>query len=267
MKTTKRRKEARTGTRSVKKVPRNRPKPNYLMLFAVFVASVAISGGISYALKTPALNVKEVNIRGVRYCGEDAVSGAAKPALGKNICLLRKSPIVARIRRLSEVEDVKIGRVFPDKVWIRVRERRACAVVSYGNSCCLVQSDGLVFHQVEGPVKGLPVISVSRECPLEVGRKSGSVDVGYALEALKLAGDKAIKVDKISVDHEGDMCLNMESDFFVKLGQPDDMAKKMSLLRRTLDCKPAFAREASYVDLSCPSAVVWKPRMTAQAAL
>ncbi|MCL4499690.1 MAG: hypothetical protein M1335_05560, partial [Chloroflexi bacterium] len=84
---------------------------------------------------------------------------------------------------------------------------------------------------------------------------------------LKLACDGRIKVDKISIDHAGDMCLNMESDFYVKLGQPDDIARKMKLLHSVLVCRPSIAREARYIDLSSPSAPVWKPKMTAQAAL
>ncbi|MCL4499689.1 MAG: FtsQ-type POTRA domain-containing protein, partial [Chloroflexi bacterium] len=157
MKSTKNRKDTRRPTRSARKVPQNKIKPNYMLLFSMFAASIVVSGGISYALHTPSLNVKEITIQGVHLCREDGVSAMAKPALGGNILLLHKSPIVARIRRLSEVRDVTMGRVFPDKVWIRVRERKAYAMFTDGRDFYMAQSDGLVFHKAEGPVKGLPI--------------------------------------------------------------------------------------------------------------
>jgi hypothetical protein len=58
----------------------------------------------------------------------------------------------------------------------------------------------------------------------------------------------------------------MDSGFYVKLGQPDDIARKMSLLRSALAYRPSIAREAIYIDLSLPSAPVWRPKVVAQNA-
>ncbi len=44
----------------------------------------------------------------------------------------------------------------------------------------------------------------------------------------------------------------MGSDFCAKLGQPDDIALKMSLLRNALVHRPSIVREGGYIDLSLP---------------
>ncbi|MGB9619601.1 MAG: cell division protein FtsQ/DivIB, partial [Armatimonadota bacterium] len=111
-----------------------------------------------------------------------------------------------------------------------------------------------------GPVRGLPLVSVARCGPVQLGQKCVSADVANAVEVLKYARKCELLVAKISVDPLGDMCLNMGGGFYVKLGQPDDVARKMSILRATLTCRPSIAKEAAYIDLSCPSAPVWKPK-------
>ena len=252
--------------RVTRKVPRNRRRPNYFRLFCWFLFSAVISGAVAYALCTPTLNVKEVQIRGVRLADQAAVEKAAETALGHNILLLRKSPILSRIVRLPEVERVKMGRRFPDKLWIRVWERKPDAILTDSRTYCMAQDDGFMFHTVDGPVDKVPLIVLAQCGPLKPGQTACSPAAASALEVLKCARQEQLKTSKISVDPRGDICLNMGSDFYVKLGQPDEIAGKMSLLRRALIYKPSIAKQALYIDVSCPSAPVWRPKVMAQAA-
>lgn len=264
MSNTGRKRGVRRGTRVVRKrVPRNRPKPNYLLLFWVFLVSAMISGSGSFALHTPSLVIKEVKISGVRLADRKIVEKTAKSALGQNILMLKKSPVISKINTLREVSEVKMGRTFPNKVWIRVWERKPAAVLTDNSKFFLVQDNGFMYHQVNGPQKGVPTLSVAGCGVIKAGLRSGSEDVKSGLEALRYAHRSKIRIVKISVDPDGDMCLNMGSGFYVNLGQSDDIAKKMSLLRSALACKPSLVREAAYIDISCPSAPVWKPRRAA----
>lgn len=248
-------------------VPRNKPRPNYWLLFKCLCLSIVLAGTATYALKTPDLTIREVKIYGVKLADRASVERAGKAALGQSILLLRKSPIKDDIRRLCEVKQVKMGRRFPDRVWIRVWERKPDAVLTDGRRLCLIQADGFMFHYARKPIKGLPLIILLDGCHLQPGRKVKVTDTSTraALEALDCAKHENLKLDKISIDRLGDMCLNMGSAFYVKLGQPDDTGKKLSLLRKALAYKPSLAEDAAYIDLSCPSAPVWKPRVVAQA--
>ena len=249
-----------------KRVPRNRRRPNYLRLLCWFSVSAVVSGAVAYALCTPSLDIKEIQIRGVRLADRSAVEKAAKTALGHNILLLRKSPTLSRIARLHEVKRVKMGRRFPNELWIRVWERKPDVVLTDTRTYCMAQDDGFMFHAVKGPVDKVPLIEVAKcEC-LKPGNVASTPAVLHALDVLACARKEQLKTSKISVDHRGDICLNMGSDFYVKLGQPDEIARKMSLLRRALIYKPSMAKQALYIDLSCPSAPVWKPKVMAQAA-
>ncbi len=228
--------------------------------------SLILSGFITYALQTPNLAVKKVKVKGVNLCDRQIIDKYATSMEGKNILSLSKAKVCSAILGVSEVKKVKIGRSLPDKMWVQIIERKPTAVVSDGHSFCMIQGDGLFFHRTTGPAKNIPLIEISKDEVLKPGRKTSSSKVESALEVVKLARSKKLKISKISIDHDGDMCLNMVSGFYVKLGQPDNIARKMSLLRSAIVYRPSIEGEAQYIDLSCPSAPVWKPKADARNA-
>ena len=249
-----------------RRVRRNRPKLNYGLLAWIFVAAALVAGGVSYAFQTPELQIREVKISGVCLADAAAVKRAAKPALGTNILLLRKSPIVRDISKINEVAEVQVGRSFPNGVWVKVREKKASAVLANGCRYAMLRDDGFAFHAAKGPVKGIPTLEVAGCRRVKQGQLCCSQTVNCALEVAREARKRRLPVSKISVDHAGVICLNMEGGFYVKLGQPDDISRKMSLLRTALIRKPSLVRDAAYIDVSCPDAPVWKPRTSAGSA-
>lgn len=246
--------------RNVKRKQRNRKKPNYRLLLKLFLLSIFVSGLGSYVMQTPALAVREVQIKGVRLTDKARVEEIAGSALGRNILLVDTSGISRRVRALHEVERVSVGRSLPGRVCIQVIERKPAAVIDSPDTRCMIQNDGLAFHAVDGPVAGVPTIQIASCGCVKEGRKVTSRCVDAALEAIKIARHESLPVAKISVDPIGDMCLNMEGGYYVKLGQPDEIARKMSMLRTVLVCKPSIAREAAYIDLSSPPGCAWKPK-------
>lgn len=253
--------------RSPKRIPPNTRKPNYKRLAVVFLTSIVAACGVSFALRTPALRIKSISVTGVKLADIEAVRDAAKYVLGKNLILARKSPAIGRISKISEVASVSMGRVFPDGMWVEVRERKPFAVLTVGSKYYMVQSDGLVFHELRDPEPGLPLVEICDIGQVRLGEIPPCRDISFVLEALKAACHEGICVEKISIDHAGNICLNMESNFCVKLGQPDEIPGKLSQVHRALVGRPSLAQEAAYIDVSCPSAMVWKPKSSAQVAL
>lgn len=241
-------------------VPKNRKKPNILFIFSLFAICVTLSGGVTFALRTPKLQVAEIDIKGIGICDKAQIETIARSALGRNILVLRKSPILGKLRSVSQIEHVKMGRYLPGKVWIRVWEHRPDAVLTDGSSWWLIKDNGLVFHKTDCPPNGVPVLWVQSCEQIKIGERCADARVESALEALKCGRDEGLQLGKISVDPRGDMCLNMGSGFYVRFGQPDEIARKMALLKSALVYRPSIANEALYIDVSCPAAPVWRPK-------
>jgi len=252
-----------SASRAARKKTLNRRRANFKLLARLFCLSAGLGLAVSYAVQAPALVVKEIRVSGIHYADRAAVHSAAKTALGGNILLLRKGHVATAIERVSEVESVTIRRSLPCSVQVELTERRPHASLVWNGSYYLLQSDGLAFHAMKSPAVGLPVIKVAQCAQAKVGKACSGSGVRSALTIVKLARERRLNVAKISVDRLGDICLNMGSGFYVKLGQPEEMARKMTLLQKALAYKPSLARDAAYIDLSCPTACVWKPKVGA----
>lgn len=257
---------SRSRHRAGKRTPRNTQRPNFKMLLGLFAMTAAFSCGVSYALQTPLLLVKQIRVDGVQLVKKDAVTSAAQYALKRNILLVSKGAALKKIGAISEVENVRMGRTFPDKLWIRVQERKPSAVITDGSNFFLAQADGYVFHKVDGPVKGIPTISLCNSEVLKLGSQASSPDAKDALEALKCARKSGVAVDKISIDRDGNICLNMDSNFYVKILQPEDIAKNVMLVHTVLVRRPSIPKEMDYMIIS-PNAVQVMPKRQAQAAI
>ncbi len=194
----------RRVTRVARRAPKNKAKRNYARLFLIFLLSCALSGSITYALHSPSLLVKAVRVSGVRLSDAGVVRRICRRAVGQNILLLQKSPIIRDIASLSEVKSVRMRRSFPNRVWVDVRERRPDAVITDGSSCALAEADGYLFHLVNTPPAGLPrsfsglPLLVVAGCDVKTGRVVSSTGARYAFEVLRRAKLQRLSVSKIS---------------------------------------------------------------------
>ncbi len=258
------RKGAQYGTRSARKVPRNTMKPNLGVLAGMFFLSIIVSCAAAFVLQTPILAIKKITITGLRFSDKKVVNAAAQYLREKNILLVGKGPALKKIGSLSEVADVKIGRTLPDKIWIKVSERKPFAILSNGKENYMVDSDGFIFHELKCPIKGVPLIKMDLSNKLCLGKIGSADDAHSALLVLECAHRKKLDVTKISIDHTGNMCLNITGKFYIKLGQPDELEYKISQVHNAIVGRPSVARDADYIDASCPRAIVWKPKQSAQ---
>lgn len=239
---------------------RNRRTPNIKALILLFFGSMFIATIIAFVLQTPLLLVREVRVKGLRFTARDRVEGLARRALGKNIIILPAGKISRSIAEIPEVSRVSLNRVFPDTVEICIVERRPFAVLLCKSQIYLVQRDRFVFHQAKNVPQGFPVIEVADLGAVRVGQRCELDVLCTAIRVIDSARKKELPVSKISIDRLGDICLNMCNGLRVRLGQPENLDAKMTVIRTALICKPELAREALILDVTCPRFPVYRPK-------
>lgn len=95
----------------------------------------------------PAFQVTEVYCEGTQRIPQEEIIAAAEVPLGESVLLQRLSGIKERVAAIPMVEEVKVRRVFPNKIKIWVRERVPAAYLYDGNSSCVViDVDGKVLE-------------------------------------------------------------------------------------------------------------------------
>ena len=234
-------------------IPRNHPKTNWMALLHFLFVSTLLALIGAYALQTPDLKIQPVEVSGVQLADSVKVDNISDWAKGKNILLVRKSVMIRRLEKLNEIESVKIGRHFPDVLWVQVTERKPIASLKTVDGYAYIAEDGMAFHKSSSPASGKPVLVVSGCNKIELRKPNPSANLEYVLSALTSVRAEKLECKKIFVDQRANLCLNMNSGLLVKLGQPDDIPTKIKQLRRTLEFKPSLEQEALYVDVSCPS--------------
>ncbi len=153
----------------------------------ISIATIFVSGRIFYQelLTAPFLQIKEININGIKRVSKDEILELAEIGLGDNIIAVDIAEIKKRIKKHPWVDTVKVNRKMPDKLLIEIKERTAVALINLDN-LYLIDSSGSIFKRVsiEDDVD-LPVITtdVAKE-DVEDDEKASSL----IIEAIDLIG-------------------------------------------------------------------------------
>lgn len=251
-----------TRTSNRRRTYKNRRKFRLRRFLRPLMAAVtlsAVAAGCYYVLTLPALRVEEIKVTGTRLLSHGLVRTDAEPAIGRNILILSKNDIARRVMERPQVREVRVGRVLPGTVVVRVTEREPYVTITNRAGFWLVDKDGLPFHQVSGPAKRIPVVELPPGTYVKLGqpvKNSGMANASLCIENVRAFGQD---VSKISVDHVGNLCLNIGSDFYVKLGQPVEIPEKLETLSKILK----IGEKSLYIDVSCRDRPVVKPRSAA----
>ncbi len=272
-KTSHRRPTGRTGRRRTYR--RNRRRFDFSKLIApllLLFATAVVGAGCYYVLTTPKLVVSHVKVSGTKLANRNVIeSDISNRICGKNMLIIRKSDVASRIKSAyPEVSTVNVGRVLPRTVVAKVEERVPYAVFTLTENTgsspkmavyWLVDADGVPFHRVDKLPMDLVVIEADSRLGITVvsGKRIANSIFESALASIEECHRIHCKVRKISVDRLGNLCLNMGSDFYVKLGQPVEISKKLATLSKIL-YRPEFGNGVEYIDVSCSDAPVWKPK-------
>ena len=251
------------SAKSRRRLPRNRRRFNFRRLVWPLAAVAILSGsgvGCYYLLTAPALRVNRIEVLGTHLLDRTAIEADAKPALGKNILLISKKQLAARIARHPELKSVSIGRALPRKIVVRVAERVPYLTAASGTGLWLVDSAGLPFHEVKRAPESIPLVEFPPEVRIISGRPVRHVSMKSAILCVRQCRAAGHRVSKISVDRAGNLCLNIGSRFYVKLGQPVEIPKKLANLSRILSAQPEIGEKAQYIDLSCSDRPAWRPK-------
>ncbi len=131
---------------------RGRKKKNGGLSVRMAAVILLLAAGVVFGamLMIPAFNITEVYCEGLNnLSGEDIIT-TANIKNGTNILLANIGGARRSIKKNAMVKDVKLRRVFPNKICITVEERTPAAYVLSGSQCVLVDCDGVVIENVQG---------------------------------------------------------------------------------------------------------------------
>jgi cell division protein FtsQ len=132
-----------------------------ILLMGVIAAVTAVLIiGSDWVIRSPYLRVRETVVRGCKELTEKEILSLAAVRPSSSILALNLTAIDRRIRSNPWIREVFIGREFPDRLVIVVRERKALALLQGEGELHLLDSDGVPFKRLEpGDEANLPVLT------------------------------------------------------------------------------------------------------------
>jgi cell division protein FtsQ len=152
------------GVTAREKAARKRGKTENVKLVLAFVLMIALGAGL-YASLPQVTRVKAVSVEGMKNVLQKEILEALSLSEGTNLINADIPAMEARIMANPKVASVDIGRAFPDKLMVRLQERRAVACVlvteELGTRSVALDKDGVAFAYMDtiaSPGR-LPVLS------------------------------------------------------------------------------------------------------------
>lgn len=201
---------------------------------------------------SPLLSVRHVKVYGLHTVHQESVIQAAQVPMGRNIFFVGLGKIARRTQKYPAISHAMTTWRFPNTVAIHVIERQPAFVLVNGESLFEVDHTGIPYREIQKPLNGIPLVSLRDIKKFELGQPISTSGIKWAFKCLDSGFDPVSKdISKISVDQNGNLCLNIKDGVEVRLGQPDKLYEKLAYLDKTRTSDPQTYQQAQYLDLSC----------------
>ena len=131
-----------------------------LLTGAIVVVTAVLLIGYDLTLRSPDLRVRETVVEGCKELTEKEILTLAAVRPSANILTINLDAIARRIQANPWVREVFVGREFPDRLVIVVRERKAVALLQGEEGLYLLDGEGTPFKKLEpGDESDLPVLT------------------------------------------------------------------------------------------------------------
>jgi cell division protein FtsQ len=211
-------------------------------------------------LFSPRFRVSVVEVRGLRTVDSRAVMLCAGIRANTGLWAISTAKMRARLEAIPAVESAVVSRHWPNRLAIAVHERIPAAFVRRGVGIVYLDRWAVAFAGARAHTDGLPEL---KGIPVDLGRLGRvqrSSELTEAMAALNAAQQAELPVAQVIAVAPNDFRLVLADGTGLRLGRPEQLLLKLSQAKVALSQLQPLHR-VEYVDVSCPDAAVWKPRL------
>jgi cell division protein FtsQ len=207
-----------------------------------------VQGAVAAPFTDAGFAVREVTVAGEERTTPESASAALALAKGGSIFSVRPDAARARLLMLPWVADAEVRRHFPDKVTVRLIEKRPFAIWKTGNELSVVERSGAVITKVQENLFGhLPVIAGA-------GAPEAAAPMIDAL-----AKGKAIQARLVAIERVGERRWDLHLAGGVTVRLPEEGWERQLLeLERLIVEKGVLERDIEMIDLRYPDNYVFR---------
>ena len=206
----------------------------YLGVLGLLISIAALSSlfiyAYSYFLSAPYFEIKETSVRGLKELTEKDVLTLVKIKPGQNILAVNVDVLSRRVAVNPWIKNVYVGREFPNRIVVDVRERNPIALVKQAGDFYLMDSEGIIFKKMsQGDEVDLAIIT-----GINVQDKTKSKLLSDTLSLLKVFSGSNLysflgAISEAHIDEVFGLSLLTDKGLYLKMGM-EDFEKKLRKL-------------------------------------
>jgi cell division protein FtsQ len=221
-----------------------------ILAFVAAIPAGLVTGGW-WLVTSPRFKVSTVEVRGTQHVTVERILEAAKIEPGKSLFLIDPRAAVQRIEALPQVERAEIVRALPNRVTVRVEERKPFTLLHSGTLSWIDENGRVLAPAGEAVVPPAPVVSGIGE-----GDTAKARDAVRLIRALLRSGSTlATEISEIDMSESDGPILYTAAGVEVRLGN-DDWDERLTRLEAVLAQKAAREGNVRTVDLRFRDQVV-----------
>lgn len=209
---------------------------------------LAVVAGFAVALRSPALDVEEVVLRGNEHTSTELVLERSGIEPGDQLMDVDLRAAGQRVAQLPWIDDVRLHRGLDGRVQLRVTERTPVAVVGVGDDAVIVDREGRALARTsDEPALGASLVTlVGLSTRVEPGQLlPGRADAALGL-ATRLAGLATLAPGMtLELAVANQLVGTLDTGAEVRFGAATQLAAKVRSLRTVLE----------QVDLTCAAVI------------
>jgi cell division protein FtsQ len=190
-----------------------------------------------HLLEDPCFRVREIEVEGGRKIPKETLHSLAVIEGMPNLFSVKLKEVIKRLETHPWIEQVRVRKVFPNKILIQIEERKPIAIIQL-EDLYYIDAKGEIFSPVgEGDGYNYPYLTGLSRRVLEKDPTEAKRLIAKALEILRIEGqEKLPPLEEISEIHMekafGIQCFTKTGGVEVKMGWEDfgEKLAKLSLI-------------------------------------
>lgn len=216
-----------------------------------------VAAAVSVA-ESSAFSVRRVEVRGTETLSEEHVRSSSGVRTGQPLVAVDPQAVRRRLLSVPQIAQAWVDVVWPDRVVLRVTERRPVAALRVGKAYVPVDSEGVVLGWWQDP-GGLPVLSGPRLPWIRPGETVPYEPVRALLvELAELPPAVRRGIRSVAVERSGDYAVRTSSGPVVRV-TPGEVRRGLALAEEVTAALRARGVEPALVDMRFGERVVVQP--------
>ena len=250
--------KAKRGEKEVEKFLRIVKKAIRVVFHLLLISFFLFFGHWVYThlLEDPCFQVKEVGVEGGRKITKEAILSATVIEGMPNLFSVNLKEVVKRLESHPWIDQVRVRKVFPDKILVHIEERRPMAIIQL-EELYYIDTKGEIFTSLgERDEYNYPYLTGLNSRVLEKDPVDSKRLIMKALELIRLVGQEKIflleEISEIHMEkHFGIHCFTKAEGVEIKMGWEDfgEKLKRLSLILSDLRKKGCSATSIDCSDL------------------